>query len=85
MLVHQVDPVVACLQIHVVMSALSRFGVCHAYILSALEGFDDVVYIFGFDMLNNFLAVHKVNSSLYVLLREVEEDCWVDAALNVVC
>jgi len=66
MLVHQVDPVVACLQIHVVMPALSRFGVCHTHIRSALEGFDDVVDVFGFDMLHNLLAMHKVNSSLHV-------------------
>ena len=71
MLVHQVDPVVTRLQIHVMMPTLPGFGMGHAYIFSALEGSYDVLYVFGLDMLDNFMAVNKFYPRLHVLLRQV--------------
>ncbi len=65
------------------IAALTREGVRHAYKSATFKRIHNIAHKLLLNVLNNFLAMHKINSNLNMLLCQIQADAGVDGTLDV--
>lgn len=81
---HVVQPIFLGLFVDMVMTALAGRGMRHQNELAVSHGFQKIIDIFFFDMLNHFLAIHKIDGANERPMRQVHLDRGVQGLLAVV-